>query len=210
MMSRKGPSSFLSHGKKWSGTVTGDRGNTAMDLDTVRLLKTQDLGYVRTTRNVVTKEVAKLEQQLILMGQLDGNEEVEESEMDSDADAIAPLRGSTKPRKIVFVDNEEEQEKKLQEKSRSDFEEGDDEEESSDNAKDQRSVKRTKRGPSGIKHAKARRKLKRELESARKKLKVLTDAEQELEIQKAKMAKTATSGGVDRRGKKLMFRTRKR
>jgi U3 small nucleolar RNA-associated protein 11 len=58
--------------------------------------------------------------------------------------------------------------------------------------------------------AKALRRLRRQLENARKKLKALTDAEGELEIQRAKMAKTATSGGTTRKGKKIMVRTRKR
>ena len=54
------------------------------------------------------------------------------------------------------------------------------------------------------------RQLRRQLEQARTKLQALTNAERELEIQKAKMAKTATSGGQTRSGKKIMVRTRKR
>ncbi|RKF78540.1 U3 small nucleolar RNA-associated protein 11 [Golovinomyces cichoracearum] len=57
MMSRTGPSS----GKGQTGTVAGDRGNKVLSQDTVRLLKTQDLAYIRTSRNKATKEVSRLE-----------------------------------------------------------------------------------------------------------------------------------------------------
>ena len=58
--------------------------------------------------------------------------------------------------------------------------------------------------------AKSLRRLKGELENARKKLQALNRAERELDIQRTKMAKTATSGGHTRKGKKIMVRTRKR
>ncbi|KAM5369480.1 hypothetical protein ACJA88_010468 [Fusarium oxysporum] len=145
MMSRKGPGSKIQDGKRWSGTVEGDRGNKAMDVETVRLLKTQDIGYIRTMRQVVAKEVARLEEQVVLtrgFDKLDEDEDDEDEGSDSEFDfATAPSRPK-EPRKI--------------------------------------------------------------------KLKALTDAEGELEIQRAKMAKTATSGGTTRKGKKIMVRTRKR
>ncbi|KAK0729285.1 Utp11 protein-domain-containing protein [Apiosordaria backusii] len=69
MMSRKGAgASSLTAGKGFDGTVQGDRGNKAMDVDLVRLLKTQDLGYVRTVRSVVLKEVRQLEERWVLAG----------------------------------------------------------------------------------------------------------------------------------------------
>lgn len=53
-------------------------------------------------------------------------------------------------------------------------------------------------------------KLAKKLKEARKKLKALTDAELELEVTQAKMAKTATSGGVTKAGRRIKVRERKR
>ncbi|KAG8668419.1 hypothetical protein FPOAC2_07704 [Fusarium poae] len=194
MMSRKGPGSKLKDGKSWSGKVQGDRGNKVMDVETVRLLKTQDLGYVRTMRQVVAKEVAKLEEQVVLTRGFDKLDEDEDQDQDSDSEfdfATAPKA----PRKIVFADDEEQREQTLQDHL---------------DLEDEEEKEEKKEGDEEFERAKALRRLRRQLENARKKLKVLTDAEGELEIQKAKMAKTATSGGTTRKGKKIMVRTRKR
>jgi len=53
-------------------------------------------------------------------------------------------------------------------------------------------------------------KLQKKLRNARKKFKALSRAEFELELQQAKMAKTATSGGITKRGKRIKVRERKR
>ncbi|GKU05052.1 u3 snornp-associated protein utp11 [Fusarium langsethiae] len=201
MMSRKGPGSRVKDGKTWSGTVQGDRGNKVMDVETVRLLKTQDLGYVRTMRQVVAKEVAKLEEQVVLtrgFDKLDEDEDEDDQDSDSEFDfATAPSKPKA-PRKIVFMDDEEQREETLQDHL-------DLEDEDEDDKKEE-----PKEGDEEFERAKALRRLRRQLENARRKLKVLTDAEGELEIQRAKMAKTATSGGTTRKGKKIMVRTRKR
>ncbi|KAG5772150.1 hypothetical protein H9Q69_010816 [Fusarium xylarioides] len=198
MMSRKGPGSRIQDGKRWSGTVEGDRGNKAMDVETVRLLKTQDIGYIRTMRQVVAKEIARLEEQVVLtrgFDKLDEDEDDEDEGSDSEFDfATAPSRPK-EPRKIVFVDDEEQRETIL------DLEDEDDADKTVDD---------DKKKEEDFERAKALRRLRRQLENARKKLKALTDAEGELEIQRAKMAKTATSGGTTRKGKKIMVRTRKR
>ncbi|KAF4503738.1 U3 small nucleolar RNA-associated 11 [Fusarium agapanthi] len=198
MMSRKGPGSRIQDGKRWSGTVEGDRGNKAMDVETVRLLKTQDLGYIRTMRQVVAKEAARLEEQVVLtrgFDKLDEDEDDEDEGSDSEFDfATAPSRPK-EPRKIVFMDDEEQRETIL------DLEDEDDADKTVDD---------DKKKEDDFERAKALRRLRRQLENARKKLKALTDAEGELEIQRAKMAKTATSGGTTRKGKKIMVRTRKR
>lgn len=201
MMSRKGPGSRIQDGKRWSGMVEGDRGNKAMDVETVRLLKTQDIGYIRTMRQVVAKEVARLEEQVVLtrgFDKLDEDENDEDEGSDSEFDfATAPSRPKA-PRKIVFMDDEEQREETIldleDDEADKTFEGFDDD----------------KKKEEDFERAKALRRLRRQLENARKKLKALTDAEGELEIQRAKMAKTATSGGTTRKGKKIMVRTRKR
>ncbi|EWY95009.1 hypothetical protein FOYG_04144 [Fusarium oxysporum NRRL 32931] len=202
MMSRKGPGSKIQDGKRWSGTVEGDRGNKAMDVETVRLLKTQDIGYIRTMRQVVAKEVARLEEQVVLtrgFDKLDEDEDDEDEGSDSEFDfATAPSR-PREPRKIVFMDDEEQREETIL-----DLEDEDDADKTFEGSDDD------KKKEAEFERAKALRRLRRQLENARKKLKALTDAEGELEIQRAKMAKTATSGGTTRKGKKIMVRTRKR
>ncbi|KAJ6782393.1 hypothetical protein PWT90_08027 [Aphanocladium album] len=206
MMSRKGPGARIKVGKSWSGTIEGDRGNKVLDMDTSRLLKTQDMGYIRTMKQVATKEVAKLEEQIVMTRGIDRLDEDEDADGDDsddfDSDDDEPVRKFSKPkaaRKIRFFDNEEAQEDAMEQHLELEEEEFE-KEESDDKAKNEEETEREK----------SLRRLRRQLENARKKLKALTDAEDALEVQRAKMAKTATSGGSTRRGKKIMVRTRKR
>lgn len=199
MLSRKGPGAKIKQGRNWSGTVEGDRGNKALDMDTVRLLKTQDMGYIRTMRQVTQKEVSKLEQQVVLTRRLNKLDEVESEDEEEDDDDFDMPSSSARPnpaKKIVFIDNEQEREEVLADQ--------DDDFEGFADAKD---------GPKEgevTEQMKALRRLRKQLEIAKKKLQALKDAEGELDLQRAKMAKTATSGGETRRGKKIMVRTRKR
>ncbi|KAI1115634.1 small-subunit processome [Nemania sp. NC0429] len=227
MLSRKGPATALSSGgksKKWDGTVAGDRGNRALDTDVVRLLKTQDMGYVRSARNVARKEVRALEERVIALGG-DGGDLVEEDEgdddddMDLDLDLEDGVAGAkkknkngpaTKSKKIVFSDGRDERADQIrQDTGGQSPAEGDDEEEEEEQ----------KKAPAGQdpgklaaeqKKKRLLAKLKRRLQSSRKKQSVLAKAEYELEIQRAKMAKTATIGGVTKKGKKFKVRERKR
>ncbi|OLN82890.1 putative U3 small nucleolar RNA-associated protein 11 [Colletotrichum chlorophyti] len=206
MLSRSGPGSRLKDGKKWSGTVAGDRGNKAMDVDTVRLLKTQDIGYIRTMRNVISKEVKRLEEQIVLVGGIDAAVNNDEDEDEDDLDTKKP----TMPRKIVFLDAEQ-AEAQAAEKEAMDVDESDDGEEfggfdddDDDEAKDD------VEDDAQAQKEKTLARLRQQLKNAKKKLEVLRRAEDGLEIQRAKMAKTATSGGTTKKGKKIMVRTRKR
>ncbi|GAO16599.1 uncharacterized protein UV8b_01462 [Ustilaginoidea virens] len=213
MLSRKGPGSRINNGKSWDGTVEGDRGNKSLSVEAVRLFKTQDMGYVRTMRQVIAKEVARLEEQVVLtrgLDHLDEEEEEEEEEDDKEGLAVRRKAKATAPRKIVFVDSEEDREAAAQGgraaepegRSIEDGGENEDEDEDEDDDVDEDGAEVTR--------AKWLRRLKRQLENAKQKLKALGDAEVALDVQRAKMAKTATSGGYTRRGKKIMVRTRKR
>ncbi|KAM3506353.1 hypothetical protein MY10362_002412 [Beauveria mimosiformis] len=208
MMSRKGPGSRIKDGKRWTGTVQGDRGNKVLDMETARLLKTQDMGYIRTMKQVITKEIAKLEEQVVMTRGMDrlGEDEDDEGDdfdgFDSDDDD-EPARKPSKPkaaRKILFFDDENAQEDAMEEHL--ELEEREAEKEDSEGGEED-NTQDTER-------ERSLRRLRRQLENARKKAKVLTDAEEALEEQRAKMAKTATSGGTTRRGKKIMVRARKR
>lgn len=204
MVSRDFSSGRFAGGKKWTGTVEGDRGNKALDIDTVRLLKTQDLGYLRTMRNVVAKEVTELEQKVAIAAAFTGvnpDEDEEEDDFDSEED-VAPRRRKSQPRpkKIVFADSAAELEHKLPQPEADDDDEDMDDFEKFDkepNAETKKKLENAER-------------LRRKLRNAKKKLKALTGAEGELELQRARMAKTATVGGVNKKGKAFKVRERKR
>ncbi|KAH8197422.1 hypothetical protein TruAng_008399 [Truncatella angustata] len=202
MLSRQGPQGRLSKGKRWNGTVDGDRGNRAMSVDEVRLLKTQDVGYLRTVRNTATKEVKQLEERVVGMGgSLDGKGlPADDAESDDDWLDDAPV--SQKPKKIVFAEGVEEREERLagdmeDQEDEADVDEGMDGEE---NPKKLRAEQRER----------LLLKLQRRLAIAKKRLKAVSTAENELEMQRAKMAKTQTVGGVTKTGKKFKVRERKR
>ncbi|KAM0329350.1 hypothetical protein ACHAQA_004656 [Verticillium albo-atrum] len=200
MLSREGPGTRLSDGKKWRGTVDGDRGNRAMEVSLVRLLKTQDIAYVRTTRSVVMREVQRLTEAVVLAAEGAPAEEDDEDDEDGFNFAEAP-----RPKKIVFVDDVAEQleaveDEEIGDADDSDGSDGSDDDDEKEKPVDEEAARKTKN----------LQRLRAELALAQRKLKVLTKAEQQLEIQQAKMAKTATSGGTTRKGKKIMVRTRKR
>ncbi|KAI1288975.1 U3 small nucleolar RNA-associated protein 11 [Xylaria venustula] len=213
MLSRKGPATVLSSGsKKWDGTVAGDRGNKTLDIDVVRLLKTQDMAYIRSVRNVAMKEVRTLEERVIALGgdvdsSLDENED-DEDDLDLDFDFNDGPSATKKPsknKKIVFADGKDEREDKIQQDTAK-YSPADEDEDGNEDVKGENAPEKLR---AEQKH-KLLEKLQRRLQSARKKQRVLAQAEQELEIQRAKMAKTATIGGVTKAGKKFKVRQRKR
>lgn len=202
MMSRPGAGTKLSVGRGWTGTVDGDRGNRALDVETVRLLKTQDMGALRTMRNVVAKEVNALRERVIMAGGApDGAREGDGDEDEDEDDEIFPTAAAArrKPKKIVFADDVDDREQILHEKNRAADDVDMDDEEQVEAAEAEADRK-----------AESLEKLQRKLRNARKKLKALTDAEGELDLQRAKMAKTASFTGITKSGKKIKARERKR
>lgn len=179
-------------GKTRTGTVSGDRGNEAMSVDTVRLLKTQDVGYVRTVRNTAAKEVKALEEKIAL---IDATSKGEEMDEDEDEDDGFTGRG----KKTVFVDGEEEMELRVQE---AEWEVEAAEERDETLSPEEKALRKLQR--------REREKLEHRLQVAREKLVTLTQAEQALELQRAGMAKTATMGGTNKFGVKFKVKDRKR
>ena len=214
VLSRPGPSTFASKGKRWTGTVDGDRGNRVLDIETVRLLKTQDIGYLRTQRTLALKEVKNLEERVVLLG---GNPDADEdsandAENDDDDmgdldDLIAPGKKSQpkKPKKIVFAEAEDEREEMIDvELDRKGNAEDQDEEDGND---------LERQDPERLRADQRKRlleKVRRRLKGARRRATVLATAENELELQRARMAKTRTVGGIRKSGKKIKVRERKR
>lgn len=169
MLSKKGPSTT---GKNRTGTLNGDRGSQVLSQDAARLYKTQDLGYVRTTRNKIAKEVETLKKQ------------------------VAGISGEG--RRIVYVDDEDEQFQKVEDEQE---DEDKDEELSTEDLEAMRLRK--------LKQKESQR-LAARLELAEQRLKTLTEAEEALDLQRAKMAKSPTVGGVNKQGLKFKIRERKR
>ncbi|KAI1358536.1 small-subunit processome [Xylaria arbuscula] len=205
MLSRKGPETRLSSGsKKWDGTVAGDRGNKGLDVDVVRLLKTQDMGYIRSVRNVAMKEVRALEERVIALGgdidNLNDNENEDEDDEDDDFNFNDAPNANKKNKKIVFADGRDEREDRIRQDIENDTPEDGDEDKGGENPEKLRAEQKQK----------LLEKLKRRLQNARRKQRVLAKTEQELEVQRARMAKTATMGGVTKSGKKFKVRERKR
>jgi U3 small nucleolar RNA-associated protein 11 len=87
------------------GRKIADRGNVALSTDVVKLLKTQDAGYIRTMLQVTRKEREELEQRLIL-------------EEQGEARALKDGQKAKKGKHRVFVENEEEQEELVWERRR--------------------------------------------------------------------------------------------
>lgn len=211
MLSRQGPGQKITSdsGKKWDGTARGTREGNAgsMSVEAARLLKTQDLGYVRTMRQVARKEVARLEERVVLARGFDrldedddgeGGDDDEEMEGDDEFDidfGASSSKPPKAPRKIVFLDDEDEREELL---------------DAQDDPVDSSGGEKKETEDEAFQRAVQLRRLRKKLDNERRKLRVLAEAEGELELERARMAKTATSAGVTRRGKKLKVRTRKR
>ncbi|APA09852.1 hypothetical protein sscle_05g046220 [Sclerotinia sclerotiorum 1980 UF-70] len=186
MVNKKGP---VKTGKKYTGTVNGDRGNQVLDQDAVRLFKTQDLGYVRTMRNKALKEVEELEKRTV------------------------GIKGRGK--KIVFVEDEEEQKEKVGDDVSDmdmdfDIDEDDELDELDDTVKDRNIEEDVSTKNLRKLQEKEGQKLEVKLSIARQRLKALTDAEEALDLQRAKMAKSSTVGGINKNGVKFKIRERKR
>ncbi|PBP19328.1 U3 snoRNP-associated protein Utp11 [Diplocarpon rosae] len=174
MMSRSGPATT---GKNRTGTVNGDRGNKVLSQEAARLFKTQDLGYVRTMRNKALKEVEELERRAV------------------------GIKGTGK--KIVFVDDAQEQRLKVEQSAVMEIDSDKDEDANSKLDKiETKNFRRMQQKEAG--------KLELRLSTARERLEVLTDAEQALELQRVRMAKSPSVGGVTKKGVKFKVRERKR
>ncbi|KAH6692638.1 small-subunit processome, partial [Plectosphaerella plurivora] len=190
MLSRDGPGSRHGQGKRWKGTVAGDRGNRSLDVDVVRLLKTQDIGYVRTMRSTTAKQVLKLREQVVFASE---GMPVEDDEDDDEEFDFGAGPVTAKAKKIVFVERGDEA--PLPEEEDDD----DDDEEEGAGAEFKGFEDRVDGESEAAEKLRRERnlaRLKRDLADAETKLKALTTAERELEVQQAKMAKTATSGGT--------------
>lgn len=168
-----------------------------LGMDTVRLLKTQDLGYLRTIRSIAAKEVKQREERLTLaiaMRRGGAHQRSDDDDDDDEEDADEEPLVDDQPRKIVFADTAEERDEAMKEQEHQDAE-GDAESEDELSESDQKETPES---------------LRRKLQNAKTRLKAIEDAEEELQLQRAKMAKTKTYGGITKDGKPVKVRERKR
>jgi U3 small nucleolar RNA-associated protein 11 len=170
------------------GTRIGDRGNTALSQETVRLLKTQDEGYLRTVLSRTRKEVERV------VGSL------KVSRRDGDEIDILGSEGS-RGRKTVFVESVEEQHA-----FKKDSDEDGDDGEDSENSEDDMMTSKPKKNQSS--RTKARQREERKLEALKTRQQELTLAQRELDLQRAKMSNSI--GGINKNGVKFKIRERKR
>jgi hypothetical protein len=202
------------------GKKVADRGNVSLSQDVVKLLKTQDAGYMRTMLQMVRKERQELEQRLIL----------------EDKTGVRAIKDGAKPKTgkhKVYVNNEEEQEAfdpdswfgrgdgipdrpEHAEDQWTDTSDEDEEEE----ATKIRQKTMSKKQIEAEENAKLEKRLFRKarsraqgrtayrLEAVKKQERELMAAEEELEMQRAKMNNTI--GGVNKHGVKFKVRERKR
>ncbi|KAF2751594.1 U3 small nucleolar RNA-associated protein 11 [Sporormia fimetaria CBS 119925] len=197
-----------------AGRKIADRGNTALSMDVVKLLKTQDVGYIRTMLQMVRKEREQLEQKIMVEGK-------EVVPLGKDEEVVK------KGRHTVFVGDRNEQRKfradewfgkpgDWSDKEQGDLDDLDDEEEEDDGKKKTLSKKELEKKALKEKEERAFRrrrektleKMEALLEAVKKRERDLVAAEDELDKQRAKMHNTV--GGVNKNGVKFKIRERKR
>lgn len=239
------------------GTKFGDRGNKALSQDVVRLLKTQDAGYLRIMTQKARNEVQMLKRELHVGGNneltsaLEGGGREQEHE-DDDEDWLWKETGRRRHQRrdstahTVYVENEEEQRNFIPEAWFGTDEEGLQRrynrprrshdirtqdshttvptiESSSLSSSTQKEKLRYNKpsnhdddaneGEEKEREDDARlfeRRWRTRLANSRARLSQLEAAENELSLQRDRMAKTPTVGGVDKRGRKWRVRERKR
>ena len=203
-----------------SGVRIGDRGNRPLSHDVVKLLKTQDVGYVRTMLQKTRKERERAEQEVQILDQHDEDGEREAS--------LRVLRNEGilgKGSHTMFVDSKEEQigfkpkerfstdqeglkrsyNQKILEEAGMDQDEADIPLQNGRIADGRETFDRTERR--WIQRSKESR--RKHVEALKARERDLMMAEQELDLQRAKMNNTITSG-VNKNGVKFKIRERKR
>ncbi|KAF2030573.1 U3 snoRNP-associated protein-like protein Utp11 [Setomelanomma holmii] len=198
------------------GKKVADRGNVALSQDVVKLLKTQDAGYLRTILQQTRREREELEQKLIMEG--------------DEVKALKEGERIKQGKHRVYVEDEEQQHtfdpaawfgrgEDLPE-SHGDLDDGlfDDEDAEEDvgagrktpSKKQIEAEELAKREKRAFNRSRSQAQLRiiGRLEAVKKREGELVAAEQELELQRAKMNNTV--GGVNKHGVKFKVRERKR
>ncbi|KAL1612641.1 hypothetical protein SLS60_000870 [Paraconiothyrium brasiliense] len=193
-----------------SGRKVADRGNKSLDMDVVKLLKTQDAGYIRTMLQMVRKEREDLERRLVLEDKevrvlRDGDDrrkgrhtvyvgrKEEQEEFDDDAWFG---KGGELPRRVGSAEEDENEETPKEQKKLS------------KKQQEAQEVAHKDHQTFTSKRERAQQRAALHLEALRNRERALMAAEEELEVQRAKMNHTV--GGVNKNGVKFKIRERKR
>ncbi|KAF2091138.1 U3 small nucleolar RNA-associated protein 11 [Saccharata proteae CBS 121410] len=205
---------------KATGTKVGDRGNKALSTDVIKLLKTQDVGYVRTTLQKVRKERARVEEGFVLEEE-GGVEALTGREGEGKHTVFVGDREDQKgfaPDEWFGVDGEEGLGRKWNRPRRKSVG-GEGEVEMEEDAVDANKTGKDRKQEgekTALKEERALRKRREKeqgsrrlkLEALKKKEQDLMIAEEELEAQRARMSNNV--GGVNKNGVKFKVRERKR
>lgn len=205
-----------------------DSVKTSLSLETVKLLKTQDAGYLRVMGDKVRKQIEQLEKEVKLQeglkvslsnkGEVVMDDDVEDEDMDIDIDFESDEgpRNSTVGRKTVFVDSVEEQRGYVGGvNGRNEGGDRDERKGQDKTAEQQKSKKQIEIEERTRKELQAAKKMKkraaesrqRKLQALKKQYQDITAAQQELDLQRAKMDHSV--GGVNKYGVKWKVRERK-
>ncbi|KAL6238991.1 hypothetical protein BDW75DRAFT_178468 [Aspergillus navahoensis] len=199
--------------------------------EAIKLLKTQDAGYLRTVGERVRRQMEKVKEDLRIqesmgeaLGDKDDRRPEEEEDDDDDFDGFDFGTAEKKARKLVFADDREDQKvlkRALEQREQEEEDEEEDGEEKSFGERARQQQKRkTRKELEAEKQAliearRARKIKKRALEVRQNKLKALqkqyadiTSAERALDLQRAKMSNSV--GGVNKNGLKFKIKERKR
>ncbi|KAL5334895.1 small-subunit processome [Aspergillus crustosus] len=196
--------------------------------EAIKLLKTQDMGYLRTVGERVRRQLERVQEEVKVQEGIrgvlveDGNESHGQDGEDSDEDDFDFGPVEKKARKVVFADDREDQRRLKVEKGEKvvDSEDEEDEDESFGALQKKQQQKKSKKQLEAEKQAlyneRRNRKIKkRALEARTNKLKALqkqyadlSSAERALDLQRAKMSNSV--GGVNKNGLKFKIKERKR
>ncbi|KAF7177922.1 hypothetical protein CNMCM7691_006408 [Aspergillus felis] len=199
--------------------------------DAIKLLKTQDAAYLRTTGERLRREIEKVEQEVRLQEGIhealgEKKDESEEEDMEEDDDDfdfdLGPKekRGQQKARKLVFADDRREQRALKKRRLQEDEEDEDEEQQSFGELQKKQQQKKTQKQLEAERQAlvearRVRKMKKRAAESREHKLKALrkqyadiTAAERELDWQRGRMDNSV--GGTNKDGIKWKIRERKK
>ncbi|PKX93871.1 rRNA-processing protein UTP11 [Aspergillus novofumigatus IBT 16806] len=199
--------------------------------EAIKLLKTQDAAYLRTTGERLRREIEKVEQEVRLqegiqeaLGEKKDESESETEDDDDDFDfdfGPKEKHGQKKARKLVFADDRREQRALKKRKLQEDPEEEDEEEEQQSfgdlqKKQQKKSQKQLEAERQALVEARRVRKMKKRAAEAREnKLKALrkqyadiTAAERELDWQRGRMDNSV--GGTNKDGIKWKIRERKK
>lgn len=187
------------------GFKLGDRGNKALTMDAVRLLKTQDAGYLRIIAQKARRETDALEHAVLLDGpqgtpRVPGAQDARE-----------------KPGHMVFVGSREEQrafkpDHGRRSHGREDNAKGDHnrDNDTADAEPDEQEEDHEHPDAADPNASKLFQRRNARLEAARARRKQIDAAVAELDLQRAKMAKHPSVGGVNKWGVKWRVRERKK